>query len=266
MKCVQASVCVCVKRTLKLASLCLMYNGLVLKRGKAARLISSYVLSLLCLPRLLPLLLVPPPTSSLWFLPFQRQDGEDLVVKGVEEEVTTEALSPSRTRLSPASSPMVSVAHFPKRRRVEKNTVSKADGVLSSLSKVQNVQKKISRWNTCLQAKRLVQRQFESAMQVRGPGERKKKRRIFPQCRLEAEHFLTLTPKKKTPQPGRNRRPSLLFRGFFFQNPRGTVTKKPSDVWKSKLGLMGCQQTTGSSALPFRISNTLKIIVVNHGY
>lgn len=73
----------CVKRTLKLASLCLMYNGVVLKRGKA-RLISSYVLSpgsSLC-------------SSSLCFLPFQRQDGEDLVVKGVEEEVTTEAVSP----------------------------------------------------------------------------------------------------------------------------------------------------------------------------
>lgn len=153
--CVGKCLCVCVKRTLKLASLYLMYNGVVLKRGKAARLISSYVLSLLCLPRLLPLLLVTPPTSSLWFLPFQRQDGEDLVVKGVEEEVTIEAFSPSRTRLLPVSSAMSSVVRFPRRRRVEKTPFPKQTGCFRLCQRCKMYKKKISRWNTCLQAKRL---------------------------------------------------------------------------------------------------------------
>lgn len=88
------------------------------------------------------LLLVPPPTSSLCFLPFQRQDGEDLVVKGVEEEVTPEAFSPVADPPIACLLGDVVCSALPQKTARRKNTVSKADGVLSFLSKVQNVQKK----------------------------------------------------------------------------------------------------------------------------
>lgn len=104
----------------------LMYNRLFWK-GSLCDWSCLIFLSLLCLPWF-PLLIAPSPhlllvSLSLFFLiHLQRQDGEDLVVKGVEKEVTAEAFT---SLLGPAASSAAEPSSV--RKQIPKQSNGKAE-------------------------------------------------------------------------------------------------------------------------------------------